>query len=95
MVKEKEIAEIKSRYPCELLKNEHLLIVTFISKSKDIHYSLLCKNTDKFSNLENNLYEKYPELKEYNKTFYYNGNSINRFKNLEENKICNNAIINF
>ena len=98
IAKEKEIKEIKSRYPCDLLKNEHLLIVTFISKNEDIHYSLICKNTEKFSNLENKLYEKYPQLTEYNKynkEFYYNGKSLHRFKNIDENKICNNAIIYF
>ena len=93
--KEKEINEIKSRYPCELLKGEKMLCLCFISLNEDIHYSIICKNTDKFSSIEESFYEKYPELIESVNSFICNGQKIKRFKTLEENKILDNDIIYF
>ena len=91
--KENEIKEIKSRYPFELLEGEKIMSVIFISVDQKIHYSIICKNTDKFSKIENLLYEKYPEYLESENFFLVNGNKVNRFKKLEENGIHNSDII--
>ena len=91
--KTKEINEIKSRYPFELSKGEKLMTVIFISIDESIHHSLICKNTDKFNNLENRLYNIYPDYMESENHFLCRGNKINKYKSLEENKIDDNDII--
>ena len=93
--KEKEIKEIKSRYPFELLKNEKMLCVTFISLNEEVHYSIICKNTDKFSVIEDKFYEKYPQHIDSGISFVFKGKNIQRFKTLEENQIFDNEIIYF
>ena len=91
--KENEIKELKLAFPFELKKDEKLISVIFISLDQKIHYSLICKNKDKFNILENLLYEKFPEYQESENYFMANGKKINRFKTLEENKIGNSDLI--
>ena len=91
--KEKEIKEIKSRFPFELSKNEKLISIIMVSTDQKIHHSFICKNTDKFTKVEYLLYEIYPEYMETDNYFILNGNKINKYKSLEENKIKNSDII--
>ena len=91
--KEKEIKEIKSRFPFELSENEKLISVIIVSTDQKIHHSFICKNTDKFTKVEYLLYEIYPEYMETDNYFVINGNKINKYKSLEENKIKNSDII--
>ena len=91
--KEKEIKELKSKFPFELSIGEKLMTIIFTSTDQKIHYSFICKNTDKFSRLEALLYEIYPEYKESENYFIANGIKVNRFKNLEENRIKNSDVI--
>ena len=96
--KEKEIYELReifSRFPNKSLEKEHILSIIIISKDEDIYYSLICKNTDKFIQIENNFYEKYPEYMESEGIFMFNNNNIKRYKSIEENNIHNNDIIIF
>ena len=90
-----EIKELKSILPFEIFKGEKLMSVIFISVDQKVHYSIICKNTDKFARLENVLYEEYPEYKESENYFLFNGKKISRFKTLDENQIKNNSIIIF
>ena len=53
--------KIISNFPYKLSEGEQLLSITFVSSDKKMHYSTLCKNTDKFSKIENMLYDVYPE----------------------------------
>ena len=69
------------------------MTVIFFSVDQTIHYSLICKNTDKFSNIEQKLFEVFPECQEENYYFMYNGCRINRYKTLEELNIKNSSII--
>ena len=95
-LKDKEINELKklnSRYPLELLEGEKLISVIFTSTDKKIHYSIICKNTDTFSKIEKLLYDEFPGYKNSENIFTVNGNKINRYKTLEENKINNSDII--
>ena len=85
--------KIISNYPVQLLEGEKLISVTFVSSDQKVHYSVICKNTDKFSKIENMLYDEYPEYIEYENNFEVNGNKINKYKSLEYNKIKNNDII--
>ena len=94
--KDKEIKELKlklSRYPVELEEGEKLISIIFISSGQKVHYSIICKNTSKFSIIEGNLYEEYHDYEEVETYFTVNGRRINRHKNLDDNKIKNNDII--
>ena len=87
------LKEKLSRYPFELLKGEQIISVIFISDDQNIHYSVICKNTDKFIRLEEKLYKDYPEYSEIDCFFMVNGKVISKFKSLEENNIHNSDII--
>ena len=58
-----------------------------------MYYSIICKNTDTFSKIEKLLYDEYPGYKNLENNFFVNGNKINRYETLEENKIYNSDII--
>ena len=92
-IKDKEIREIKSNNPYELKKGEKLMTVIFFSFDQTIHYSLICKNTDKFIQIENLLFQEFPEYQDSEYYFMANGVKINRYKTLEELKIKNSEII--
>ena len=95
--KDKEIENLKlklSRYPFELEEGEKLMSVIITSKEEDIVYSVICKNTDKFSKIENIFLEKYIEYSEIEYYFTHkNENKIKRPNSLQENRICDNDII--
>ena len=85
--------KIISNFPYKLSEGEQLLSVTLVSSDKKMHYSTLCKNTDKFSKIENMLYDVYPEYTESENNYFVNGKKINKYKSLVFNKIKNNDII--
>ena len=91
--KEEEIQEMKSRYPFELLKGEKLISLIFISYNQEIHYSLICKDSDKFTNVENLLYDEFPKFRETENYFISEGNKINKYKTLKENNLKNGSIV--
>ena len=91
--KNKELKMGLSRYPFELLDGEKIMSVIFFSQNNNVHFSLICKNTDLFINIEHKLYEEYPDYKNKNNLFTVNGNNINKFQTLEENGIKNSNII--
>ena len=72
---------------------ERVIAVHFTSPDHRINYSLPCKNTDVFVKLEQQLYMEYPEYKNENTYFTVSGNSVKRFKTLDENHIKNHDII--
>jgi hypothetical protein len=57
------------------------------------NYTIIAKNNDKFSKIEDILYEKYPNYKESDNYFIFKGNKVKRNKTLEENNIKDNDII--
>lgn len=96
--KDKVIEELKkklSRYPFELSEGEKLMSIIFVSRDQKIHYSIICKNTDKFNQIENKLYENedYSEYSETDNIFIVNGLKVKKNKSLDENKIKDNDII--
>ena len=94
--KDKEIKELRlklSRYPFQLEDGEKLISVIFISSDQKVHYSMICKNTTKFSIIEGKLYEEYKDYEELETYFTVNGKRINRHKSLDDNQIKNNDII--
>jgi len=69
-------------------------LVKFISIDQTItNFTVIAKNTDKFSKLEDLLYEKYPKYKDTDNYFISNGKILMKDKTLEENKIKNNDIL--
>ena len=60
---------------------------------ENILYSIICKNTDNFKEIEKKFYKKYPEYKNTKNCFTLNGKEIDKTKNLDENKIKNSDII--
>ena len=93
LLKEEEIQEMKSNYPFELLKGEKLISLIFMSFNQKIHYSLICKDSDKFTNVENLLYDEFPKFRETENFFISDGNKINKYKTLKENNLKNGLII--
>ena len=94
LIKEnKELKKKLSRYPFELLDKEHMMSVIFTSSEQKLHCSFICKNTTKFIKLEEEICTTYPEYKETDFFFTSNGNIIDKYKTMEENKIKNNDII--
>lgn len=70
--KDKEIEILKqklSRFPFELSEGEELYSLMFTSGDQKIHYSIICKNTSKFSCIESQLYDEYPDYSETNNLF--------------------------
>ena len=89
-----ELKEKLARYPFELLPGERMMSIIFSSLTQNVHYSVICKNTDIFVNVELKLYKDYPEYKKGEKNFFtVNGNKIDKYKTLEENGIKNSDVI--
>ena len=94
--KDKKIRELElkiSRFPFILEEGEVLMSIIFISSDQNLHYSIICKNTDEFYKIESQIYKKYPEYTENENFFILNGKKINRYKTLEQNGVKNNDII--
>ena len=84
-----------SRFPFELEENENIIIVIFQSNEDQKTYPIICKNTEIFSEIEIRLKNKFTSLKEQENFYLHNGKKINKYKNLEDNKIsdCNTIVI--
>ena len=95
--KDKEIEELKlklSRYPFELKDGEKLMTINFKSLDQKLEcYSIICKESDLFCNVEKELYENNKDYYETVNYFTVNGNKIMNLKSLKENGIKNNDII--
>ena len=86
-----EINELKIKRPIEILPGEKLISVIF--QTSDFLRYIICKDSDTFAKVENLLYQKYPEYKETEQYFIVNGQKVNRFKTLKENKIKDSDVI--
>ena len=93
--KEKELKEFKSKLPFELNKDEEIMTIIIKSDDQKILFPIICKNTDIFTRLENELYkvEEYKDYKEEENFFLINGRKINKYDTLEQNGIKNNDIV--
>ena len=95
--KDKEIKELKiklSRYPFDLNENEKLISIIFTTLNEEIYYSIICKDTDDFSKIENKLFEAFPKFIASEKNYFkINGIKIDKYKNLIGNNIKHNDII--
>ena len=89
------INDIKLNIPLQIKSEEKMMCIIFKYIDKNNYYSIICKNTDIFSNIEKKFYDKYPEYKNTQSEFFVNGNKIDRFKSINDNKIKNSDIITF
>ena len=67
-----------------------MISIKFISEPSEIDFTLITKNTTKFSEIEDKLYKEYPQYNKQDNCFYVNDKEIDKNKTLEENKIENN-----
>ena len=66
-----------------------VMSVNFISTDQKVHFSVPCVRKNTFAEVEEKLYQQFPEYREMNNTFIANGVPVLRFKTIEENKIGN------
>ena len=93
---QKEIKNLKGkleRFPFELCENEKLMSVIISTEDKNILYSVIAKNTDKFLRIEEKFCDDFPQFGNIENSFYINGNKINKYQTLEENSIKNSSLI--
>ena len=88
-----ELRKKNEKHQFDLKEEENLIPVIFQSTDSKLHYAFICKKTDKFHKIEDKLYEKYPEYLENENYFTVNGNKINKYKTMEDNKIKYSDII--
>ena len=89
MVNENKDAKdiLKSILPFSIVKGEKLMTVVFTDGGQNFKRPIICKNTQKFNEVENLFNEIMPEYKETENYFLAGGTIINKSKTLEENKI--------
>ena len=88
--KNSEIEELNSQ---KSNSGEKIMTVIFVSEDQKVHYALICKNTDKFKDIEEKLYKVYPDYSKTNNYFKANNLTITKSKDLDDNKIKNSDII--
>ena len=66
-----------------------MMCVNFISSDQNVHYAIKCMKNNIFAEIEEKLYQQYPQYRETNNNFLANGNQVLRFKTIAENKIGN------
>ena len=64
-----------------------IIVIQFISTEQKINCAIKTLKTDTFAEVEEKLYQKYPEYRETNNNFIFNGKIILRFKTVFENNI--------
>ena len=94
--KDEEIYKIKSNNNFnnniqnkELFRLDQIMCIHFISTDQNVHYSIPCINSNTFAEIEEKLYQQYPEYRKTNNHFFLNGKEISRFEKIGENKIKN------
>ena len=71
----------------QLFNRKQITCIYFTSVDQKINLPILCIKTDIFAQIEEKLYQKYPEYRETNNYFIANGKHILGFGAVEENNI--------
>ena len=66
---------------------DEIMVVNFISSDSRVHFAIKCTKNNTFAEIEEKLYQQFPEYRETNNIFIANGTQILRFKTIEQNKI--------
>ena len=64
-----------------------MMCVNFVSSDQKIHYAVPCISNNTFAEVEEKLYQEFPEYRETNNNFLANGQPVLRFKTISQNKI--------
>ena len=88
---EDEIKLFRKYY--NFLPEEKLITINFISVDQELNCVVIAKNTDIFSKIETDLYNKNEKYKLTENYFLVNGKKINRHFTLKDNKIKNKDTI--
>ena len=88
----KELKEKISLYNFELNKGEKLISIIIITPEQN-YVSIICKNTNKFTKVEEILYEKYNKYENTENYFILRGKKINKYHDLDSNNIKDGDII--
>ena len=71
----------------EYVKRDDIVVVNFSSMDQKINFAIPSIGTNIFAEIEEKLYQEFPEYRETNNFFLFNGKEILRFKTINENKI--------
>ena len=71
----------------------NIIVIQFISADLTVNRGIKCLPSDKFAEVEERLYQIYPDLRKTNNHFITNGNQILRFQTIEENKIKDGQVV--
>ena len=88
-----DLQEKLKRFPFILEKDEKLMSIIFSSINQNIHYSIVCKNTDTINKLEAELYREYPQFSETNNYFMCKGKVLNKFHTFKSDNIKSGDVI--
>ena len=83
---------INTNIPNKVYTNE-MLCVNFISSDKKVQFAIPCIKSNTFAEVEEKLYQRYPEYRETNNNFLANGTNVLRFKTIAENNIGNGLLV--
>ena len=93
--KDLELNNLKMNLNNSNIKNDdnfklnEMMCVNFISSDQKVHYAVACLKSITFAQVEEKLYQQYPEYRETNNNFIANGTQVLRFKTISDNKIGN------
>jgi len=88
--KEQELYQLKNNLNTQLKTNTEKkwgFAISFRSNAQDINYPMVCNEKDIISRLEEELYNEFPQYKDYNTYLTCNGIILKRFKTIGENNI--------
>jgi len=79
--------ELYKRINEEKIDVNEIMVVNFKSTDGNVQYAIACSKKNIFAEIEEKLYQQYPEYRSTNNTFLANGTLVLRFKTIEENNI--------
>ena len=88
-----DVNEKLKRYPYILEENKKLISIIFSSIDEKMNYSMICKNTSKIHDLEEELYKEYPDFSYTENDFLFKGKFINKFQSFQSIGIKNGDVI--
>ena len=94
--KETEINNLKSKlskYDKSICNYNDIMVVNFISSDHSIQCGIKCFANETFAEVEEKLYKKFDDFRNFNNMFLFKGNQILRFKTISQNKIKDGDLI--
>ena len=90
----KNLEDLVKQFKTYILSpGEDFISIKIVSADQIVKFSTIAKFNDKFTKIENILYDNFPEYKETENFFLANGIKVNKYKKIEENNIKNNDVL--